>query len=342
MAETAPESHLTRTLQLLAMLHAAPAEGRSSAELAAELGCDERTARRYLAKLRTAGIPVEAVKRGRHRLGRGFFLQPPDLTVQEAGALALAGGASSLPAPLDRPLREAVRKLRAALPHALHGAGVEAAAPGVSVASTPREDGAADDVYARLEDALRRRVSVDCVYEAPGRGPERFRLDPWELHFSRRAWYVTGLHHGRGEPRNLRLSRFAEAVATDAAFEVPPGFTMEGHLGEAWRMIRGGRVFEVRVRFGPGFAETVEATLWHASQDSEWHDDGSATLSFRVDGLDEIVWWVLGYGPGAEVLEPAELRERVAALAADTAARYAAGGTGSAADATAGSVNGEG
>jgi hypothetical protein len=43
-----------------------------------------------------------------------------------------------------------------------------------------------------------------------------------------------------------------------------------------------------------------------------------------VDGLDEIVWWVLGYGPGATVIEPPELIERVRELAHATAERYPA------------------
>jgi predicted DNA-binding transcriptional regulator YafY len=34
-----------------------------------------------------------------------------------------------------------------------------------------------------------------------------------------------------------------------------------------------------------------------------------------VDGLDEIVWWVLGYGPEVEVLRPPQLRQRLAAMA---------------------------
>ena len=39
------------------------------------------------------------------------------------------------------------------------------------------------------------------------------------------------------------------------------------------------------------------------------HSDGRATLSFRVDGLDEIVWWVLGWS--GKVLAPEELRQIV-------------------------------
>ena len=35
----------------------------------------------------------------------------------------------------------------------------------------------------------------------------------------------------------------------------------------------------------------------------------------RVSGLDEIMWWILGYGDQAEVLAPEELRQMVASRA---------------------------
>ncbi|BAM02927.1 helix-turn-helix transcriptional regulator [Phycisphaera mikurensis] len=319
--------HLKRTLRLLVHLQAGGA--MTTAQIAETLGTTPRTARRYLEKLREAGVRFEPGKPGTHRLGRGFWLQPPDLTLEEAAALTLASEVgNALPTPLDRPLREAARKLRAALPAALVAADGEAT-PAVSLAPSPREDGVADDVYARLDRAIRERRSAACLYESLTKPPESFRFDPWELHFSRRAWYVTGLHHGRGErgeARNLRLSRFTRVELTDTRFEVPESFTMARHLGSAWRMIRSpdGRIDEVRVRFLPAFAETAEATLWHPSQESAWHDDGSVTLSFRVDGLDEILWWVLGYGPGARVEAPPALRERVAAKLEEAAAAYRA------------------
>ena len=42
------------------------------------------------------------------------------------------------------------------------------------------------------------------------------------------------------------------------------------------------------------------------------HSDGRATLSFRVDGLDEIVWWVLGWSGRAKIPRPESLQEMVA------------------------------
>jgi predicted DNA-binding transcriptional regulator YafY len=41
-----------------------------------------------------------------------------------------------------------------------------------------------------------------------------------------------------------------------------------------------------------------------------------------VSGLDEIKWWVLSHGPHCRVIRPAELADRVARLAKETAAQY--------------------
>ena len=44
-------------------------------------------------------------------------------------------------------------------------------------------------------------------------------------------------------------------------------------------------------------------------------DNGSAIVEFRVDGLNEITWWILGYGDQVQVLAPKALRERVLEIA---------------------------
>ena len=87
-------------------------------------------------------------------------------------------------------------------------------------------------------------------------------------------------------------------------------------------MIRGATRHEVVIDFDPTVAETVADTHWHPTQHTEEHPDGSLTYRCTVDGLDEIVWWVLGYGPHAVVREPRELVERVTDLARATAERY--------------------
>ena len=73
--------------------------------------------------------------------------------------------------------------------------------------------------------------------------------------------------------------------------------------------------------FGPT-AETIADTHWHRTQDVVWRDDGSIEFTCTVDGLDEIVWWVMGMGPHCVVRKPAELVDRVRALAEQLYRQY--------------------
>ena len=318
---------LPRVLRLLLLLRSG---GRwDVAAIGGELGVSERTVYRDLDRLKDAGIRVSYDEgRGGYLVEHGCLLPPLDLTAEETAALALlarrAGNAE--PEPLARPTSMALMKLRAALPEAFRD-DLDAVLPRVTVVQPAGEDGAADDVWAIAAQAISTRCALRCVYEpAGGSGDgvhaEPFRFDPYELYFGQRAWYAIGMHHGREGIRSLKLSRFARAELSDDAFEVPEGFSARSYFGRAWRMIPGPERHEVRLRFEPAFAETAADTRWHPTQEEAWLDDGSVMLSFEVDGLDEIEWWVLGYGPGCVVEAPRELAERVADLAKATAERY--------------------
>ena len=93
--------------------------------------------------------------------------------------------------------------------------------------------------------------------------------------------------------------------------EVPAEFDLRAYFGDAWGVYRGERSYEVELRFAPEAAGVVMETTWHHTQQSRKNDDGSVTLSFRVDGLKEIVWWVLGWSGNVEVVRPPELRQMV-------------------------------
>ena len=87
-------------------------------------------------------------------------------------------------------------------------------------------------------------------------------------------------------------------------------------------MIRGVPRCEVVLEFDASFAETIADTAWHRTQRIEHLDDGGIVFRCTVDGLDEIVWWVLSMGSACRVIEPPELRERVREQASSVAAMY--------------------
>ena len=59
----------------------------------------------------------------------------------------------------------------------------------------------------------------------------------------------------------------------------------------------------------------VAEVKWHPTQEVNFEHDGSAVLEFRVDGIGEITWWILGYGDQVRVLAPKVLRKRVVDIA---------------------------
>jgi proteasome accessory factor B len=83
-----------------------------------------------------------------------------------------------------------------------------------------------------------------------------------------------------------------------------------------------GRDSDVVVRFNKLVAQNVAEVNWHKTQRLEWRDDGSLDYHVTVSGLNEISWWILGYGDQAEAIEPPELRRLVAERAKRMAAIY--------------------
>ena len=60
-----------------------------------------------------------------------------------------------------------------------------------------------------------------------------------------------------------------------------------------------------------------------ADREIERRDDGFAEITYRVNDLDELVRWVLGWGAQAEIVAPDTVRARIAALAEEVAKKYA-------------------
>jgi proteasome accessory factor B len=115
--------------------------------------------------------------------------------------------------------------------------------------------------------------------------------------------------------RTFKLSRIKELETTDKCFVGGDKFNLADYLGRAWSMIPEGRIYNVKLRFLPKVAENVTEVQWHSTQQVARNPDGSATVEFRVDGLGEITWWILGYGDQVQVLAPKALRTRVAEIA---------------------------
>ncbi len=212
---------------------------------------------------------------------------------------------ANLPAPLRQELGQLTRAIKIRLPQIGR-----------------LEDKA--DVYQSLVKAIKTRRVVRIEYNSYTEWEQiSTKLRPYHLLFSRRSWYVIGRSSLHREVRMFNVTRIASLKQLAERYAIPRNFDLDQYLGNAWHLIPGaGRDSHVVVRFQPLVAGNVAEVIWHKSQRTKLLPDGSLEFRATVSGLNEIAWWILGYGDQAEVLQPARLRRIIAQRAQKMAAMY--------------------
>jgi predicted DNA-binding transcriptional regulator YafY len=301
--------------------------GQNASGLARACEVSRRTIFRDLESLRLAGVPLKYEQDGqRYSIPGSFFLPPVNLTAEEALSLiALAsemGRGDRLP--FYEAAHSAVLKLQSNLPTALRDEmRILARAIRIRPSQVSRLTDKAS-FYQQLVDAIAARRVVRILYDSLTEWEQiTTNLRPYQLLFCRHSWYVIGRSTKHAEVRTFNLSRIMTIEVLDQQFTVPRGFSLERYMGNAWNLIpERGRNYQVVVRFKPLVARNVAEVVWHKTQRTEFLEDGSLDFRASVSGLNEIVWWILGYGDQAEVLQPARLRHLVAQRARNMAAMY--------------------
>lgn len=299
-------------------LHAEIRDDRApnAGKLTERFGVSERTARADIAFLRDrleAPLKYEGRRRGFVYTDPSFALPAMILTEGELLALFLAEEVTHqyLGTPLESALRTAVEKIRRSLPEEA-GVRLNEAAElfrfrGGSSVVVPLS------VLADFRRAIVEQRPVRMLYYSPKRDETNEReIEPHFLENVRGDWMVAAWDHLRERPLTFMLCRIREYELGERRFRRRPELEPEAFNRGAFLTERGEALREVVLRFDALQARWIRERGWHPSQRIEEREDGGLVLRLTVASEDDLVRWVLGYGRHVEVLEPAELRERVA------------------------------
>lgn len=284
----------------------------TAAELAERLEVSERTVQRDALALAAAGVPIVSVRgpAGGYRLEHGYRTRLTGLDAGEAEAL-FVGPAAELG--LGRELAAARLKLLAALPAELQErAGRAARLFHLDTRGWFREEDRVPHL-ARIAGALWHGRRIDIRYRE-GTDVVSRRLDPLGLVLKAGVWYLLALRHG--EERVYRVSRVVAAREREEPSACPPDFD----LVTAWALRstafeRSRTQLEVTVR-----VPRSQVRYLRGARIVEDGDRPVVTATF--DGHEHALHSLLAYGALAEVLAPPELRDRIAASAAETLRLY--------------------
>ena len=304
---------VTRVVQILTTLQSG--KGHSVNDLANLFGTSRRTIFRDLKELRALGVSYHYdVKTGVYTMDPDFFLPPIDLNLQEALSLLLLAhkAGNQIQLPFKNSAILAALKIENNLPAGIRQY-CNTALRNISTrigAQAPMN--LLDKTFAQLQKAITKKRRVNIRYLSLFEGKViNIELYPYHLLYNHRAWYVLGFSGLHKSIRTFKLNRIGELKITDKCFLGGEDFNVHDYLGRAWSMIPEGRIYNIKLRFLPKVANNVTEVQWHSTQKVKRNSDGSATVEFRVDGLGEISWWILGYGDQVQVLTPQALRNKV-------------------------------
>jgi proteasome accessory factor B len=178
-------------------------------------------------------------------------------------------------------------------------------------------------VFNALSAAVLHQMEVTFIYRKPGGAPAApRRVQPYHLANRENLWYLIAFDPERGALRTFALTRISAVVQTKTAFKRPADFSPEKFFANALGVLGGTGDWRVVIRFKPGAAERVREREWHESQELCELPDGALELKLRLGALEEVEHWVLGWGAGAEVIAPPELRQKIQATAHTLAEIY--------------------
>ncbi len=304
-------ARVMRTLQLLL------SRGRWNArDIAAEQECSERTVYRDMQVLELAGIPVQFESEDRcYRVRQDFRFPSLNITEDEALGQGTAAAISAGPGlDINSGARPVTQKLASSakvdIAQVLADAGELVSVLDLKLADHSRHR----DIIKTIQWALVKRKQLTGTYRSPHEPDEvKLHLHPYRLCLIKAAWYLVARPDGEEAPRTYRVARFRTLRMLDANAQIPDNFDLKDYFGNAWAVYRGDRSYDVEILFSREAAGAVIEGILHHTQKVKKNMDGSVTLTFKVDGLNEIVRWVLGWGSRATVIQPSELRDLVLA-----------------------------
>ncbi len=306
-------SRVSRIVNILTTLQSG--QKYTPSDLENLLGISKRTVFRDLKELQAIGVPCKYDKGGScYQIDPKFFLPPIDFNLQEALSILMLVHKMrhNLPLPYKNSALLAGMKLENNLPADIRQYCHSSLAK-ITVAKEQHSSvKQLDQIYHTIQLAIRKKIMLQIDYASLfENGGINTVLHAYHLLYKNRAWYVIGFSKLHSAVRTFNLTRIEKINPLEKCFTDGTNFDVNEYIGRAWCLIPEGRLYDVKLLFSPMVAKNVAEVQWHQTQQAQWHENGSVTINFRVDGINEISWWVQSYGDQVQVISPAALRNKV-------------------------------
>lgn len=319
---------MSKADKLLAILWLLQSRKRMTAsQIAEELEISVRTVYRYMDTLCMSGVPVvsEPGHDGGYSLLNDFVAAPLFFNTDERKAIMHAAlFARQAGYPFGEALESALGKMKL---HANEEQLNELIrhTQGFDVVETTSARRSIPGVLQLIEQAVADSHMLRIKYVKSGETVSQTRdIDPYGLVYWRGKWYVVAYCRFRGEMRNFRVDRIAEATLAGSVFQRPDGFSagdafMQSLVSDA---VEQEQLVSIRVQ---GHPEAVSHLCEHWFLCHALIERGAEEAHFKVADhalLTYLPQILLPYGKSVRVLEPDELKDGLEAAALELLRHY--------------------
>jgi proteasome accessory factor B len=178
-------------------------------------------------------------------------------------------------------------------------------------------------VFEILTQGLQERRVVRFLYKNLGATVFKKRqVRPYHLACIDNRWYLFGHDLDREAIRCFVLARLREPRLTSRRFLKPKEFDPNEYLHGTFLAFTGKDDYQVMIEFDAWATDLLRGRKWHASQELIELANGCSRLVFRLNSIEEMERWILGWGVHATVIQPDGLAERIRNIAAAVSGKY--------------------
>jgi len=282
-------------------------------ELADRFDVSLRTIYRDIRTLEVSGVPIYSEAGVGYSLMDGFRLPPVMFTREEASSFIAAEKLmQQFP---DKELGEhyssAMFKIKAVLKSADKDL-VSEVGNKVVIRNTPtKPNEKAPNVLAQIFRSIGEKKQIVLRYEAIAADvPTERTIEPVGVFHEHQNWYILGYCHLRNDYRQFRTDRIHNIKLTDTPFTVAHG-ALENYLGDEQSEKR----TVIRIKVEKYIAKYLKYDRDYHGFISERDADGKVEMSFlNRDIENSFARWLMMFADHAEIVEPENLRTRLADL----------------------------
>lgn len=283
---------------------------RADLEENIDCACSVRTVMRDIETLQTeyhAPIEYDAANHGYYLTDPSWEFQAPVLS-DDILSMTLLGtklASDILPEPIRAEVESAVEKVLASnSSEFFDDAMIQSmlCATGIKAAVDPM-------VFKKIFDAWRHHQVLKITYVKPNEEPTERLFEPHIIAFYHGIWYIKGYDFGRKDAKSLAVQRISTAVFAGKSF------ITDKKLLESTRqngLFEYPKIEGIRLKCDASISFYLREHQKAKQFAIEPQDDGSLIVTLQPSIEHEVIKWILGEAGHIEVLQPLDLRRKVA------------------------------